>query len=346
MPSLKENKPVLDEHIPIHLDGEMRNTAENFITWLRNNKMNPVWSSAYTWKANYKGETICSVQMPLFGRFKNTWLVSPHLFRMDAYKTIIEAENLKNIIFDNIKFCVFTKGQSGVGCNPRRICVGGESGTVLGEKMKGLCRPATCWSFTRLTDPDDEALEKVKRLIMLERKARDEKAPIIEIFKQASDANSENSNKLMLEYKNTKPKFTDLIAKLLEGNNLKNAVAFAEWLCENKLSVNKDSKIIYKGETLCSVNCGIHYWNNTWVKNAWRINFDIHKSDIPDFGEDMRKTIWANMRKCNDCCGCMPGRNVIACGKMFEKACQYGFSFWNPDNKELECVKQLILSKI
>ena len=91
MARLSDNKPVIDEQIPMHLDGDMQKFVQSFVAWLRDNGMNLIWSSAYTWKAGYKGETICSVQMPLHG-FKNTWLVSPHLFRMDAYKAVIETE--------------------------------------------------------------------------------------------------------------------------------------------------------------------------------------------------------------------------------------------------------------
>ena len=60
--SFKEQKALklkIEDEIPKFLDGEMKQSALDFIAYMRANKMQPAWLSTNSWKANYKGQNIC-----------------------------------------------------------------------------------------------------------------------------------------------------------------------------------------------------------------------------------------------------------------------------------------------
>ena len=59
----KANKPKVEDIIPNWLDGDMKNNALDFVTWLRVNKMSPTWASANSWKVSYKSKGVCYIKL-------------------------------------------------------------------------------------------------------------------------------------------------------------------------------------------------------------------------------------------------------------------------------------------
>jgi len=355
MTKLSDNKPVIDVFIPKYLDGDMRQAAEDFVAWLRENELYPVWSSAHTWKASHKGDIICIVQVPCTG-YRDTWRVSLQLRHADRYKDIIAGEGLRDIILGNIACCVYADGQPGIGCSRGRPCAGGEDRTVLGEVIKGVCMRTN--RDVKIIDPGETEIAAIKRLIGLERSARDEGSEPIQAPAQSCGRSDEPSVDLrvdrdLVDFMRTKPKLEAGVAKSLEGEKLQNILDFSAWLRANKFAPAYADwnyyKINIRGHTVCGIKLGCGGFEpGRWLKNHWRLSFwyRIYNEDNQLLSDREKEIIWSNVKSCNDCGGaCRPGHRCDYCGREFERVCGMGVEFWNPGVEEMECAKKLLLSK-
>lgn len=175
-----KDKPLIEDIIPVHLDGDVRNRAVGFVAYMRENKMKPVWASMYTWKCVYKGKGICSIRIAISGERgysgPPTWVISPNIEHISMYEESILSEGLQNIIWDNLgycKRCYLCDGSSqklkAAGLPPVHVgdCV------VLGKEIKGLCLGRPC---VGVFNPDEAAVNGIKRLLELEKKARDDES--------------------------------------------------------------------------------------------------------------------------------------------------------------------------
>jgi len=137
---------------------------------MRANKMNPVWSGVFnTWKFNYKGKSICKILLPnpkIHAGPDYSWVITPNHDHLSEYAESITSEGLQKLILDHINYC---NNCSRGKCNPM-----GRDITVFGKDYKSLCywRPI----FVHFNDPDETTVGIIKRLLELERKARDEEA--------------------------------------------------------------------------------------------------------------------------------------------------------------------------
>jgi len=172
-------KPLIEDVIPEYLDGDMRTSAMDFVAHLRANKMPPRWHGLHTWMANYRGKGICSIVLRVgrgyYGRLGDlpSWLITPCLTHVHEYETLLMNGELRNLLWDNVFYCVHSgrSDSSGEGCNPNKRCAGGRNFTILGKEFKGLCG---CRSLMWVWNPDETAIEGIKRLLELEQKARAE----------------------------------------------------------------------------------------------------------------------------------------------------------------------------
>jgi len=347
MPTQKKPKPEIENVIPEYLDGDMKKTALDFVAWLRANKMNPVWASANIWKATYKGGTICALQLPISGYsvYKNSWIISPHLNRINEYETEIASEELQDTVLDCIVYCDHASGCSGHGCSPNKFCAGGDTKTILNKELSGVCCAGcnAAFAFTRICDPDLTAVSNIKKLILMEQKAREEKKP----SKETADKTDvqipwPSFDKSILDYLHTRPKIEDAAVKIFEDEKLKNLLDFAAWLHDNKTPPVWVHWCRWRIAPICDVNVG--YEEGCW---NWNINFNpwIFQEDNISVGERIKEIAWAHIRPCKYCGGCSPGSRLTIFGKEFERACHQSLLFWNPGELEIECAKQLILTK-
>jgi len=185
MPNQKTAKPTAEEVIPEILDGELRENALRFAAYMRENKMpfKQHTTNRQTQSAKYKGKTICVLVVydAIAKKYYDlrrpagvqSWLVNLWLDHVDDYDEIIAREGLQNIVWDNMKYCVWgeNSGMSGDyrGCSASNGCAGGVNITRCGKPMKGVChsRPYMFW------DPGEAEVEVIKRLVELEKAARD-----------------------------------------------------------------------------------------------------------------------------------------------------------------------------
>ena len=185
MPQTRTSKPTAEEVIPEFLGGEMKESALRFAEYMRESKtpLKQYTTAQATQSAKYKGKEICRMVLYKAGEKKfydlrrpaeaQSWLVIPFLNYLIEYENIIVNEGLHEIIWNNVKYCIWgeNSGFSGAdrGCGRNHGCAGGRSLTVCKKTLKGVsyCRTFTFW------DPGDVETAAIKRLLELEKEARD-----------------------------------------------------------------------------------------------------------------------------------------------------------------------------
>jgi len=161
-PEGKQSVTKIEDYIPGCLDGSMKKASLDFIDHLYKNKITPKLKLLNWWEVKYKG-ILCKIRLPYhFQRCYFSWAVGIYLENMDNYRNEIKIEGLQDIVWDNLILCK--------GCSPK--CAPGNNITVLGKSIKGICincPPSPLWVY----DPDETAVDYIKKLLELEKKARD-----------------------------------------------------------------------------------------------------------------------------------------------------------------------------
>ena len=93
----KKIKPMIEDVISEYLVGENKEMSLEFFSYLRKNKIKPIWTTHNSWKATYKNKVICYIRLPRDEsdnyskqshalEWKLHWLVTPHLYNMEQYE--------------------------------------------------------------------------------------------------------------------------------------------------------------------------------------------------------------------------------------------------------------------
>ena len=139
-------KPQVEELIPMLLDGELKDTALEFITYLRDKKRIPRYSSFNSWKVSYKGECVCYIKLSNKME-KNIWGIA---FRFEKFNSEFSG-GFKKAVQDNMKPCETCL----------KACTKGIKLTVFEKEITNICRG---WPI-KFVNPDANTLEYVKELI-------------------------------------------------------------------------------------------------------------------------------------------------------------------------------------
>jgi hypothetical protein len=180
--------------------------------------------------------------------------------------------------------------------------------------------------------------------------------------------------------KKPRPKITDEIGGLLDGENLNQALDFIAYLKDVKINTQWTNtntwKMVKKGITVGYVHVGVEYETASAcykkfkdpddpIKGAWVVGSEISfvtgingvnaENKIMDIGlggeiiksnEKIMNMLWEKLRPCLDCGNtkkCAPGITVTLCGKVINNRCKFILiPFVNPNPDELECVKELM----
>jgi len=173
----KEIKPLIEDVIPECLDGDMKKNALDFVAYLRANKMKPVHDRINTWKATCKGKVIFYINLRQTETHQNNrtpfwdgkyWNMRIYLDHMNLYEKQIIDEGMQNLIWDNLNYCKKCVGADGV--NKPKLCT--KTITVLGKEINNF----GCWPLICAHNPDEATINGIKRLLELEKRAREEKA--------------------------------------------------------------------------------------------------------------------------------------------------------------------------
>lgn len=166
----KPKKPEIEDRIEILLDGEMKNIALAFVAYLREKKMPPKSATKTSWKVSYKGKTVCSISIN-----DKEWCVWTYVWYTNyitpeyqaEYENFVLNENLQEFIWDGLYACVAYHPLKGGGCcHPEKSCAGGQTKVVFGKEFKNMCIARDTFFY----DPDDTAIEKIKKIIEFRQK--------------------------------------------------------------------------------------------------------------------------------------------------------------------------------
>jgi len=163
-------KPRITDILREYPDGEMTAAVAEFAEYLLAEGMPLKWASLNGWRAKYNGGVICSVELPVTGS-RDVWDIIPHFDFLSEYKTIVEAEGMQSIFWDNAFYCTLypERVYNGLGCNPSKKCPGGITVTIFGKEIVGKCRHRP---YPIIYDPDEKTIRGIKVLLELEKKAR------------------------------------------------------------------------------------------------------------------------------------------------------------------------------
>jgi len=157
-------KPKAEEVLPCFLDGKMLDSALDFVTFLRTERMNPGWAGVHNaWRANNKSKPICYIRLgkEWVRDTKNVkWVIVLYLNHMEDYAPAIHSENWQGIIWDDLHYC----RNCAYGCFP------GKTKAILGKEFSGLC--PTFYNKVNFVNPDEKAIDIIKNLLEFERQAR------------------------------------------------------------------------------------------------------------------------------------------------------------------------------
>lgn len=179
----KAIKPLIEDIIPEHLDVEMQKLALDLIGFMRANKIKPTWNLTNSWKSVSKGRCICYIH--LFSGNSNgknvKWIVTPYLEHVKDYEDTIIAEGLQDFLWNNVLYCVHKPIDSLPPMESRNFgmtlpcnlwnCAPGKTITICCKELTNICRNSNRQHFW-FHDPDQAAIDCIKRLLELEKKAR------------------------------------------------------------------------------------------------------------------------------------------------------------------------------
>ena len=152
----KKLKLKIEDEIPKFLDGEMKQSALDFVVYMRANKMQPSWQSSNSWKANYKGQNVCVIRL-----LEGSWCVVPRISRYNKlidsynlYEKEIAEEGLQDIVLANINYC-----RRCANCGP------GWTMAFFGKEYDDVCHNVP----VRYVDPGEAEISCIKRILGLMR---------------------------------------------------------------------------------------------------------------------------------------------------------------------------------
>jgi len=169
----KGNRPKIEEVISSCLDGDLQKSALEFAQFMRDNKIPFKIRSSSTrgQRADYMKEPICTINVyhesdwdKVDSRSEGdppSYTISPFLIMFDLYENRIAEEKLDNIKWDHFRPCN--------DCGPNCWCKGVDR-TALNKEFTRICwfdRPS-------VINPDAAQIDAMKRLLLLEKQARDE----------------------------------------------------------------------------------------------------------------------------------------------------------------------------
>ena len=179
----RELKPKIEDVTPHFLDGAAARNALDFVAFLRANKMSPAWAGVHNqWKSASKGKNICRISFDPWPPERNAkWTVTAYLQHANQYEDVIIAEGLQPLLWDNVFYCVQKPKDSPPAEVLRQYalsppcnlwgCAPGKDVTICGKQLTNVCCN-TNRQYYWVYDPDEAALEGIKRLLQLERQAR------------------------------------------------------------------------------------------------------------------------------------------------------------------------------
>lgn len=152
-------RPVIEDAVSEALNGDTLTNAQNFISYLRKNKMTPGWASANSWKVSYKGKGVYYIRLPGTAWYPldaDSWNLSVFAQYDENLRELIsgESEEIKELVHANNNF-------------PCGGCMSGLDRKSVSKNFSNICA-CTC---INIKNPDDSLCGFAIKLIALRREA-------------------------------------------------------------------------------------------------------------------------------------------------------------------------------
>lgn len=162
----KAEKPLIENQIQQCLTGNAQNTALDFVSWLKENKIKPTWSLTNQWQSNSKDKSICIICVD-----NGKWSIRLCLRNSNDYKDLAIADNLQDFVCEKMQRCSICNHKCNSGSKS------GANVVILGKELKNICYGAifTGRNWIEFENPDANDVEKLKQLIEWEKQSRSKK---------------------------------------------------------------------------------------------------------------------------------------------------------------------------
>ena len=137
----------------------------------------------------------------------------------------------------------------------------------------------------------------------------------------------------------------DAFNEFLDGDELKNALDFTEFIKANEMIYDGEYEIHYREKCVCYIDTPNE--SNKWWR-VWTVGDYSNEHKGFQVDERMKEIAWANVVKCGNCddVSCDPGKTEVIFGKEFTNVCNgvgsLAMRFTNPDVDALECAKKMV----
>lgn len=158
---------IIETHIREALTGNAKKNALEFAAFLRESKMqfergSGYWADKRYWMIRCKDEVVCFILINGYRSVRHQdepegWIIwSDTSDSSDSqwYENTALDEGVKDVARRNIDYCA--------KCSPGSPCYGGLNKVIFGKGYHNICR-----TTFRFDNPDSEAVECVKKLLML-----------------------------------------------------------------------------------------------------------------------------------------------------------------------------------
>jgi len=158
----KNVKPKIDDVVGGILEGDVLNCAQDFISFIKEHKMNPSWASANSWKISYKNKGVCYIRLHGAAEYYNmeagSWSVNVHVQYDKKLQKLISGES------DEIKTLVKNHVDNNVPCGG---CMPGLDRRSVNKDFSNI---AACTSI-HMQNPDSEMIAFAKKLVLIRRES-------------------------------------------------------------------------------------------------------------------------------------------------------------------------------
>ena len=155
------NRPKLEDVISETLIGNELKNAQDFLAFIKENKMTPSWASANSWKVNYKNKGVCYIRLTgtqFYNVEDNAWHIAVFSQFDEHLKELVLAESdiIKSIVQSHLD-----KNTPCGGCMPTL------DRHTVNRDFANICA-CTC---INMNSPNEALCDFAKRLAMLRRDA-------------------------------------------------------------------------------------------------------------------------------------------------------------------------------
>jgi len=152
----KADKPKIEDVAGKYLAGDNLTNLLDFLSFLKDNRLNPRWDYTNRWSFNYKSKKVCYISI---SDSENAWTFFPQGISLKSTDKWFEEYN-RHITDGGVKELVWSNLYN-------KECKGGKCKGLVNHEIMGRVfdRVCFCWSI-RIKNPDSAALDNSKKLVI------------------------------------------------------------------------------------------------------------------------------------------------------------------------------------